>query len=175
MRGGSVRSLAEGLCVSPRTIEHHLSAAYRKLGVRNRTELLARLAARPQPASTSATRYARSGDAYVAYQVIGDGDRDIVLIPGFISNVENGWSWPALARFLTRLAKGRRLIFFDKRGTGLSDPVLDPARLTLEERMDEVRAVMDAAGSRRATCSGSQRARRWQCCSLPPTRRAPTA
>ncbi len=154
MRGGSVQSLAEALLVSPRTIEHHLSAAYRKVGVRNRTELLARVAVQPEPLRAPATHYARSGDAHLAYQVIGDGDRDIVLIPGFVSNVENGWTWPALGSFLRRLSGGRRLIFFDKRGTGLSDPVADPARLTLEERTDEVRAVMDAAGSWRATLFG---------------------
>ena len=78
----------------------------------------------------------------------------LLLVPGVISNVEVGWSWPAHARFLRRLASGRRLILFDKRGTGLSDPVADPARMTLEERTDELRAVMDAAGSRRATLFG---------------------
>ena len=152
--GGSVQSLAQALGVSPRTIEHHLSSAYRKLGVRNRTDLMARAAQRPAPASVPMTRYARSGEAHIAYQVVGDGPRDLVLIPGFVSNVETAWTWPAHAAFLHRLARGSRLIVFDKRGTGLSDPVADPAALTLEERMDEVRAVMDAAGSRRATLFG---------------------
>lgn len=152
--GGSVQSVAEGLFLSPRTVEHHLSSAYRKLGVRGRTQLLARLAAQGERPPAPATQYARSGDAYIAYQVVGDADRDLVLIPGFISNVETAWTWPAHAEFLTRLAHGRRLIVFDKRGTGLSDPVADPARLTLEQRMDEVRAVMDAAGSRHATLFG---------------------
>jgi len=151
--GSGTQTIAEQLVVSPRTVEHHLSAAYRKLGVRNRPALVALLAGSP-PAQTPVTRYAVSGDAYIAYQVIGEGSRDLVLIPGFISNVETAWTWPALAGFLRRLAAGRRLIMFDKRGTGLSDPVADPSRLTLEQRMDEVRAVMDAAGSRRAALFG---------------------
>lgn len=154
LKGGSVQSLAEILCVSPRTVEHHLSSAYRKLGIRGRTELLARAAAQSAQAPIPVTGYARSGDAHIAYQVVGEGDRDLVVIPGFISNVETAWTWPAHARFLSRLAQGRRLIVFDKRGTGLSDPVADPASLTLEERMDEVRAVMDAAGSQRAALFG---------------------
>lgn len=154
INGGSVQSIARALFLSPRTVEHHLSSVYRKLQVSGRTELLARLAVRAEPAPEPATRYARSGDAYIAYQVVGGGDQDLVLIPGFISNVETAWTWPAHARFLSRLAHGRRLIIFDKRGTGLSDPVADPARLTLEQRMDEVRAVMDAAGCRHATLFG---------------------
>lgn len=149
-----MRSLAEHLCVSPRTIEHHLSSAYRKLGVDNRTELLAAAAHRPAETRRGVTRYARSGEAHIAYQVIGEGTADLVVVPGFISNVETAWTWPAHADFLSRLARGRRLIVFDKRGTGLSDPVPDPTRLTLEDRMDEVRAVMDAAGSKRATLFG---------------------
>src|SRR5690349_12946042 len=100
------------------------------------------------------TRYAVSGDSHIAYQVLGDGPRDLVLIPGFVSNVETAWTWPAHARFLRRLAAGRRLIVFDKRGTGLSDPVADPSCLTLEQRMDEVRAVIDAAGAHRAALFG---------------------
>lgn len=106
------------------------------------------------PADVPTTRYARSGDAHIAYQVVGDGPRDVILVPGFVSNVETAWTWPAHARFLRRLAAGRRLIVFDKRGTGLSDPVSDPSGLTLEQRMQEVRAVMDAAGSHRATLFG---------------------
>ena len=100
------------------------------------------------------TRYAVSGDSHVAYQVLGDGPRDLILIPGFVSNVETAWMWPAHARFLRRLAAGRRLIVFDKRGTGLSDPVADPSCLTIEQRMDDVRAVMDAADAHRAALFG---------------------
>ena len=152
--GAATQSIAEELAISPRTVEHHLSAAYRKLGISSRPALVALLRDRPAEAESPVTRYAVSGDAHIAYQVIGEGSRDVVLIPGFISNVETAWTWPDLARFLRRLADGRRLIVFDKRGTGLSDPVPDPSRLTLEHRMDEVRAVMDAAGSQRAALFG---------------------
>jgi len=96
------------------------------------------------------TEYAKSGDVHVAYQVLGDGPLDLVLVPGFVSHVEHFWEDPALARFLRRLASFSRLIFFDKRGTGLSDRVSEAALPTLEERMDDVRAVMDAARSERA-------------------------
>jgi pimeloyl-ACP methyl ester carboxylesterase len=106
------------------------------------------------PDQTPVTRYALSGGTHIAYQVLGDGTRDLILIPGFVSNVETAWTWPAQARFLRRLAVGRRLIVFDKRGTGLSDPVADPSCLTLEQRMDDVRAVMDAAGAHRAALFG---------------------
>jgi pimeloyl-ACP methyl ester carboxylesterase/DNA-binding CsgD family transcriptional regulator len=151
--GADTRAIAEQLYLSPRTIEHHLSAAYRKLDVPNRAALVA-LLRDSTPDQTPVTHYALSGDTHVAYQVLGDGPRDLVLIPGFVSNVETAWTWPAQARFLRRLAAGRRLIVFDKRGTGLSDPVADPACLTLEQRMDEVRAVMDAAGAHRAALFG---------------------
>src|SRR5919108_2897956 len=94
------------------------------------------------------TRYARAGDLSIAYQVVGDGPFDLVLVPGFISHVELAWESAVGRRFLERLASFSRLILFDKRGTGLSDPVDDVP--TLEERMDDVRAVMEAAGSERA-------------------------
>src|SRR6266516_2673371 len=98
------------------------------------------------------TRYAKSGPVSIAYQVLGDGDMDLVLVPGFVSHVEVAWEQPRLARFLGRLAAFSRLIMFDKRGTGMSDPVADPP--TVDERMDDIRAVMDAAGSQRATVFG---------------------
>jgi pimeloyl-ACP methyl ester carboxylesterase len=100
------------------------------------------------------TRYARSGDYSIAYQVVGDGPLDLVYVPGFVSHVEHAWEDPDLARFLTRLASFSRLILFDKRGTGLSDRVPVQKLPTLEERMDDVRAVMDAAGSERAALFG---------------------
>ena len=96
------------------------------------------------------TRYAKSGDVHIAYQMLGNGDRDLILVPGFISHVEHFWEDPGVARFLRRMASFSRLIFFDKRGTGLSDRVPDSELPTLEQRMDDVRAVMDDVGSDRA-------------------------
>ena len=94
------------------------------------------------------TRYARSGDVHIAYQVVGDGPLDLVYVPTWISQVEHYWEEPRIARYFERLASFSRLIMFDRRGSGLSDPVLDAP--TLEEQMDDVVAVMDAAGSERA-------------------------
>jgi pimeloyl-ACP methyl ester carboxylesterase len=94
------------------------------------------------------TRYARSGELHIAYQVIGDGPVDLVWVPGWISNIDVYWDEPTVARYFERLASFSRLILFDRRGTGVSDPV--PRAPTLEEQMDDVVAVMDAAGSERA-------------------------
>src|SRR5436190_4120497 len=99
------------------------------------------------------TRYAKSGDVHIAYQVFGKGPRDLVVVTGFASHVELAWELPALNRFASRLGSFARVILFDKRGTGLSDPVSDVP--TLETRIDDVRAVMDAAGSTRAAVFGS--------------------
>ena len=100
------------------------------------------------------TRYAKSGHVNVAYQVVGDGPLDLVYVHGWVSNVEYGWEVPPLARFLRRLASFSRLILFDRRGTGLSDRVSTDELPTLEERMDDVRAVMDAVGTERAALFG---------------------
>ncbi len=100
------------------------------------------------------TKYARSGDYHIAYQVVGDGPVDLVVVPGWVSNIEAIWEEPPLARVYERLASFSRLILFDKRGTGMSDRVPDHELPTLEERMDDVRSVMDAAGSERATLLG---------------------
>src|SRR6185503_9958577 len=99
-----------------------------------------------------ATHYARSGDVNIAYQVVGDGPLDLVFVMGWVSHLEYFWQEPSFARFLRRLASFSRLILFDKRGTGLSDRVT--ALPTLEERMDDVRAVMEAVGSERAALLG---------------------
>lgn len=99
-----------------------------------------------------ATRYARSGEISIAYQAVGNGPVDLVFAPGFISNVELAWEDPLMARCHERLASFSRLVLFDKRGTGLSDPV--PGAATLEERTDDLLAVMDAAGSERAAIFG---------------------
>ena len=98
------------------------------------------------------TRYARSGDASIAYQVVGDGPVDLVLVWGTMCHVELFWEDPFTSYFLERLASFSRLILFDKRGCGLSDRL--PDQPTLEERMDDVRAVMDAVGSERAVIFG---------------------
>jgi len=100
------------------------------------------------------TEYARSGDLHIAYQVVGEGPLDLVYVPGWVSHVELAWEEPTLARFLYRLASFSRLIVFDKRGTGLSDRVSPAALPSLEDRMDDLRAVMDAAGSKRAAIFG---------------------
>jgi class 3 adenylate cyclase/pimeloyl-ACP methyl ester carboxylesterase len=98
------------------------------------------------------TQYAKSGDVHVAYQAFGDGPINLVLVPGFVSNVENYWDQPDLARFLTRLSSYARVVTFDKRGTGLSDRVAELPGL--DQRMDDLRAVMDAAGMERAALLG---------------------
>jgi class 3 adenylate cyclase len=103
---------------------------------------------------TPETRYARSGDVHIAYQVIGDAPRDLVVVHGWVSNIETCWEHPVFARFLQRLASFSRVIQFDKRGTGLSDRVSITELPSLEQRMDDVRAVMDAAGSERAALYG---------------------
>jgi pimeloyl-ACP methyl ester carboxylesterase len=99
--------------------------------------------------------YARSGDVSIAYQVVGDGPRDIVMVPGWVSNLEASWEDPDLARAQERLASFSRLILFDKRGTGLSDRVPASDLPSLETRMDDVRAVMDIVGSERAALFGA--------------------
>jgi pimeloyl-ACP methyl ester carboxylesterase len=98
------------------------------------------------------TNYARSGDVNIAYQVVGEGPRDLVVVPGWISNIDVFWEEPRVARFFERLASFSRLILFDKRGTGLSDRVSDMP--SLETRMDDVRAVMDAVSSTQAALFG---------------------
>ena len=103
---------------------------------------------------TPKTQYARSGDVHIAYQVVGQGPFDLVYVPGWVSHVELGWEEPEMARFLERLASFSRLIVFDKRGTGLSDRVPNDRLPMLEERMDDLRVVMDAVGSQRAALFG---------------------
>jgi pimeloyl-ACP methyl ester carboxylesterase/DNA-binding winged helix-turn-helix (wHTH) protein len=100
------------------------------------------------------TRYAQNGDVNIAYQVVGDGPIDIVFVMGWISHIEYFWEEPHFAAFLDRLASFSRLILFDKRGTGLSDRVPVNELPTLEQRMEDVHAVMDAVGSDRAVLVG---------------------
>jgi pimeloyl-ACP methyl ester carboxylesterase len=98
------------------------------------------------------TRYAKSGNVHVAYQVFGNGEIDLVFCPGFVSNIEIYWEEPLFARWLRKLASFARVIMFDKRGTGLSDRL--EILPTMDERMDDVRAVMEAADSERAAVLG---------------------
>ena len=98
------------------------------------------------------TRYAKSGEVSIAYQLVGEGRLDLVLVPGWVSHLDCAWEYPRFAEFGRRLASFSRAIFFDKRGSGLSDRISGVA--TLEERMDDVRAVLDAVGSKRAALLG---------------------
>jgi pimeloyl-ACP methyl ester carboxylesterase/DNA-binding winged helix-turn-helix (wHTH) protein len=106
----------------------------------------------PPPFAVPETRYALSGELRIAYQTLGDGPIDLVHVPGWVSHVEYGWEEPSLAEFYQGLAKFSRLILFDKRGTGLSDR--DAGLPDIQQRMDDVRAVMDATGSQRAVLFG---------------------
>jgi len=98
------------------------------------------------------TKYARSGDVHIAYQVVGDGAHDLILVPGWVSHIEYAWQDPSYSHFLRRLASFARLIILDRRGTGLSDRTADLP--SLEQRMEDVRSVMDAVGSERAVLWG---------------------
>ena len=97
-------------------------------------------------------RYAQNGDVHIACRVLGEGERDLVLVQGFLSHIDMEWEQPEMARFLRKLASFSRLVLFDKRGTGLSDRAVGVG--TLEEGMDDVRAVMDAVESERAVLMG---------------------
>jgi pimeloyl-ACP methyl ester carboxylesterase len=105
-----------------------------------------------RPLAHPRTRYARSGGAHIAYQTYGDGPIDLVMVPGFVSNVEHYWEMPRVPELFERIGSFSRLILWDKRGTGLSDPVVGVP--TLEERIDDLTAVLDAAGSERAALWG---------------------
>lgn len=100
------------------------------------------------------THYVQNGDVNIAYQTIGEGDLDIVFVMGWVSHLEYFWKEPHFAQFLNRLASFSRLILFDKRGTGLSDRVPVSELPTLEQRMEDVHAVMDAVSSKRAALVG---------------------
>jgi class 3 adenylate cyclase len=97
-------------------------------------------------------RYARVGDAHVAYQVVGEGSADLLVAPGFISHLDLLWTMPTFAAFIERLTTFSRVILFDKRGTGLSDPSPDAARF--DQRVEDIEAVMDGAASSRAVLFG---------------------
>jgi pimeloyl-ACP methyl ester carboxylesterase len=103
---------------------------------------------------TPETRYARNGDVHLAYQVWGEGEVDLVVVPGFVSHLEMLWSHPAPVRFLERLGSFARVIAFDRRGTGLSDPISVTQAPDLDTRMSDIAAVMDEVGSERAVIYG---------------------
>jgi pimeloyl-ACP methyl ester carboxylesterase/DNA-binding winged helix-turn-helix (wHTH) protein len=145
---GEIRRALGDACRSPRFIETVHRRGYRFIAP---LEITAREA---QPFVAPATHYTRSGDVNIAYQVLGEGPLDLIFVTGWISHLEYFWSEPSVAQFLRRLASFSRLILFDKRGTGLSDRVPVSQLPTLEERMDDVRAVMDAVGSERAAICG---------------------
>jgi class 3 adenylate cyclase len=111
-------------------------------------------ASRP-PTSRPQTRYARSDEASIAYQIVGDGDRDIVVIPGFPSHLEHAWNHPRLSHFYRRLAAMGRLVLLDKRGVGMSDRVSSDQLPGIEQRRDDVMAVLDAIGIEQAVMIGA--------------------
>jgi pimeloyl-ACP methyl ester carboxylesterase len=102
---------------------------------------------------TPDVHYARSGKVFIAHQVFGAGSFDLVVVPGVLSNIERGWEFASWRNYYGTLASFARVLLFDKRGTGISDPVPDAP--SVEERMDDVRAVMDAANSERAALMGT--------------------
>jgi pimeloyl-ACP methyl ester carboxylesterase/predicted Ser/Thr protein kinase len=134
--------------------ERHRCTSASKLAEDLRSLLPASGPAAPAATPRPRTRYAKSGGVNIAYQVVGDGPVDMVYIMGWVTNLDHFWEEPSYGRFLNRLAGSTRLILFDKRGTGLSDRVPDAQLPTLEQRMDDVRAVMDAVGSERAIAFG---------------------
>ena len=105
-----------------------------------------------QPLDVTEIRFARSGDVDIAYRVVGDGPVDLVYVQGSVTHLEVYWELPQFRRYCERLSEFTRLILFDKRGMGMSDRV--PGATTLEERMDDIRAIMDAVGSDRAAVMG---------------------
>lgn len=143
-----IRKLLNDPCKKSRFIETAHGRGYRFIA---KTEALARPG---ESADVPKTRYTRSGDVNLAYQVIGEGPIDLVFVMGWVSHLDYFWTEPSFARFLRRLSSFSRVILFDKRGTGLSDRVPVNELPTLEQRMDDVRAVMDAAGSKRALLCG---------------------
>jgi pimeloyl-ACP methyl ester carboxylesterase len=143
-----IREIREALTDDARST-HYIETAHRR-GFR----FVGPPAEVSQPTPRTMTKYAKSGGVNIAYQVVGDGPIDLVVVPGWTSNVEGWWELPASSVFYERLATFCRLIIFDKRGTGMSDPFPLDRPPTLEQRMDDVRAVMDAVGFERAVLFG---------------------
>jgi len=104
------------------------------------------------------TKYAITDGRHIAYQVVGEGPFDLVFVPNWVTNIDVMWDLPPCARYLRRLASFSRLIVFDKRGSGVSDPVSLADPPSLEQWMDDIRVVLDATGSSRASLLGDQEA-----------------
>jgi pimeloyl-ACP methyl ester carboxylesterase/DNA-binding CsgD family transcriptional regulator len=160
-RGERTRVIATALHLSPRTVETHLASIYRKLDVSSRAELLLRLTGVQAPDMPTLPdermppiRYASAGDRMLAYQIVGQGPIDIVMVPGLVSHVEMLWQQQGWRRFVAALSGIGRLIVFDKRGTGLSDPIDFDEPLSVDQRMRDTLAVLDAAGSTEAVMFG---------------------
>ena len=147
----------------PEIIETVRARVYIDDGTNNTERVSPRIHTSSQPLlakQTPETRYVQNGDVNIAYQVLGNGPVDIVFVMGWVSHLEYFWKHHLFASFLERLASFSRLILFDKRGTGLSDRVPLSELPTLEQRMEDVHAVMDAVGSQRAILVGVSRAGR---------------
>jgi pimeloyl-ACP methyl ester carboxylesterase len=138
----------------PRFIETISRRGYRFVSEAVAVRTPAARPATPSAPDVPPVRYTRSGDVNIAYQVVGNGPVDLVFVMGWVSHLGEFWTEPSFAAFLRRLASHSRLILFDKRGTGLSDRVADSDLPSLEQRIDDVRAVMEAAGSERAVLFG---------------------
>lgn len=148
----SVREIRRALSDDPQT-PRFIETAHRR-GYRFIAPITTEEAPSAGAAASPRVRYARSGNVNIAYEVVGSGPIDLVFVMGWVSHLEYFWNEPSFARFLHRLAAHSRLILFDKRGTGLSDPVPISELPSLEQRLDDVRAVMEAAGSERAVVMG---------------------
>ena len=153
------RIVIEGEFEEERELDVFLETARNQpVGSHNQNSNL-HISAPPHPAFSLSsfvpeTRYVQNDDVNIAYQIVGDGDLDIVFVMGWVSHLEYFWKHHLFASFLNRLASFSRLILFDKRGTGLSDRVAIKDLPTLEQRMEDVHAVMDAVGSERAVLIG---------------------
>jgi pimeloyl-ACP methyl ester carboxylesterase/DNA-binding CsgD family transcriptional regulator len=158
--GMTNREIAGRLSISERTAEYHVEQIRNKLGFHSRREVAAWVDAwrvgQPKLEDEQVvwhppTRYARSGSVNIAFQIFGTGPIDLVVVPGWVSHLEHMWREPTYRAYLHRLARFARLILFDKRGTGLSDrvPVGD-----VKDRIDDIRAVLDALGIVRAAVYG---------------------
>ncbi|HYP07426.1 MAG TPA: alpha/beta fold hydrolase [Bryobacteraceae bacterium] len=151
---GDLRKALGDSARHPEFIETRHRRGYRFIAPVTKLELSAPTLPEAPEAGLLETRYVLSGDVNIAYQVIGSGPIDVVLVMGWVSHLEYFWTEPRFARFLRRLASFCRLILFDKRGTGLSDRVPVEKLPTIEQRMSDVRAVMNAAGSTSAAICG---------------------